>query len=204
MNAELSDFVAQNAWSLEPARQATTMIAAFEAAAAEGFHLAGKANLNETEIMQVIATLSNRPVEKIILVSVTDPRLAIRNGETASELARDTEDSLRERLYSRNHSALWEELGHERGNKIMSFLEDDLARLVDKLVSDCLAYGNSELRRMIQRHLYYPLAYFIGFALTGNTERMNRIEPVLRLMLQGIIPIAEKKGAPRTWYALVA
>ena len=205
MKEKLSDFIAQNAKTAELAAQAKTMIAAFEKAADEGFHLVQTADLNEPEIVEIISLISNRPVEKIVPVSAADPRFIVRDGEVTSDLIRDTEESLWERLYSRNHHTLWEELGRDRGNKLMCLLEDGLAKLVDELVSGCLErVGGYDLRRTIQRHLYHPLAYFIGLAMTGNAERMFRIEPVLRLMLQGIIPVAEKKGAPRTWYVLTA
>jgi len=204
MNENLMKFVSENAKSPESAEQAKTVIAAFEAAA-DGFHLAQPSDLNMREIAQTISDLSSRPVEKIIPVSASDPRFAVRDGDVASALTRDTEESLWERLYSRNHHTLWQELGRDRGNQLMCLLEDGLTKLADKLTASCLASGvGYDLRHTVQRHLYRPLAYFIGFAMTGNAERMNRIKPVLMLLLGGIIPIAEKKGAPRSWYVLTA
>jgi len=206
MNENLIRFVCEDVQSPEAAKMVDSILCAFDDAAADGFRLAPTSELkNDEEIAKAIATLSGRRVDGIIPVSAADPRLAIRDGEVASDLVRDTEESLWDRLFSRNHHTLWEELGKNRGNKFMCFLEADLAKLVDKLVASCLkSCGGYDLRRLVQRHLYHPLAYFMGFALTGDVERMNRILPVLALLLNGVVPIAEKKGDPRKWYVLTA
>jgi len=188
-------------------------LAVFDRAAASRAIGLSPASAIDRDAAAAISAAVGRPVKKVIVVSASAPDavLAGENGKFCGQkLWQSIETTLWDRLHSCHKLSLWDgfarprrqpkELGNELWERFDEAIGRDLKGAVSKSLPGTLGYDIVETCR---NHLWYGLFYYLGFAVNGNVERVQRLSGLIELM-GSAIPLGEKRGEPGTWYVLAA
>jgi len=207
----LGDFLTENGRDSVLTRHVLRIAELFSGiVAANAYKLAPASELDAKEVAGAISAAIDKPVKKVIFISASAPDPKLSDGKDQHEgrqIFSAIDFTLWDHIHSRHHLTLWEGFprgNRDLGNRLWETLHSIIgAPLKDAVMSSLPRQLCYDFRLACQNNLWYPLFYYCGFALNGNTERLQRLAALVEL-LPRIIPLGDLRGDKSTWYVLTA
>lgn len=165
-------------------------------------------------IRGILQVGTDADIEEVGLVSAGAPVSfgkpgSIRHGLFHGHFSRSFGQSLDTAFEEKLKDVLYSSLIRDRlGSRLMDKLADRLIMSLRRSLRDSPwvnhedSYGTS-FRLHIEVSISISLFYYLGFALAGDKDSVQRLTPLINL-LPHVLPIGEKKDKPGVWLVLAA
>lgn len=207
----MRSFLAQHGQDEDLSRHAMEVIERFASVVSAGtYRLKAAAEIDPKEAAGAVSAAIGKPVKQVIFVaaSAPDPKLADANGKFDGNLLwRQIDFCLWDHIHSGHHYTLWSGFPKKRrqvGNQLWELLRETIGATIDDALMNGLPKElGYDLRSACQKHVWYSLFYYVGFAINGVVDRCQRLAALIEL-LASAIPLGEKRNAPGIWFVLTA